>query len=81
MSAGWQPIATAPKSTFTRQGEAKFVVASYVLGFCPDEAPDVPQECIVMMWWEPNVDGGAWFGEPGHRLHPTHWMPLPSPPP
>lgn len=74
----WQPIETAPKSQETECG----VEGVYILGFCPDPDLDNLDSCICVVWWEPNMKGGAgmWYGEGSYETHPTHWMPLPAPP-
>lgn len=73
---GWQPIETAPKSL----ADGSNVRGIYLLGYCPDESAIDPSSCICVTWWEPNIDGGVWYGEGGYAVRPTHWMSLPPAP-
>ena len=77
----WRPIGTAPKSTTTPTKHGNYVKGIYILGFCPEEGAS-PQSCICVVWWEPheNNNKGAWMGEGGFPVKPTHWQPLPPPP-
>lgn len=75
----WRPIETAPKSQSRDVPGGKLVTGVYILGFCPEEGVR-PESCISVIWWEPNIDGGVWYGEASHAVNPTHWRPLPEPP-
>jgi hypothetical protein len=74
---GWRSMDSAPKSTLDEHGRVRGV---FLLGFCPDEAVD-PASCLSVIWWEPLTDGGVWYGQEAMTVRPTHWMPLPPPPP
>lgn len=76
----WQPIETAPKSTSRDVPGGSLVKGLYILGYCPDESVTDPKSCICVTWWEPNIDGGCWYGEGGYAMRPTHRHPLPEPP-
>lgn len=76
----WQRIETAPKSL----ANGSHIQGIYLLGFCPEEGVD-PKGCIEIIWWEPLTESfsgelGCWFGASAWEMHPTHWMPLPTPP-
>lgn len=74
---GWRSMDSAPKSTVDDHGRVRGV---FLLGFCPDESVD-PASCLSVIWWEPLTDGGVWYGQEAMTVRPTHWMPLPPPPP
>lgn len=76
-AGGWRSMGSAPKSTV----EGRHITGAYILGFCPDEDAADPKGCMAVVWWEPLTDGGVWFGDGGFEVRPTHWMPLPEPPP
>ena len=64
--SGWQPIETAPKDG-----------SPVVIGFDPtrDDDDGLPHGVDFMRWMDK-----AWRDPLTHRLRPTHWMPLPTPP-
>lgn len=76
-AAAWRPIETAPKPPLSDSGPDR-----YILGYCP---PEHEHDRVRVVWWEPKVHGGMWqddrdldkIGGP----KPTHWQPLPMPPP
>ncbi len=73
----WQPIETAPKTTDN-------YIAIPILGFCPDESTGLgtSSDQIRIIWWEPSLR--KWTDDrdiPNHYIKPTHWQPLPEPPP
>lgn len=35
---------------------------------------------LMLIWWEPHLDGGRWQSEADVPIRPTHWMPLPKAP-
>jgi len=80
----WQPIETAP-----RDGTSILIHNNYAPGL----ENKVASHCwcgntLVAEWWE-DEDGnnGEWVvyiglvQEPRVQFEPTHWMPLPPPPP
>jgi hypothetical protein len=81
---GWKPIDSAP-----RDGTAVLVMRDIWPGTKSGHA----EECnghntYVAMWWGNENDGaGAWVCymdavcDPHCPIEPTHWMPLPEPPP
>lgn len=64
----WRPISTAPKDE------------TWILGYDPDG----PRESNVWLlhWITPNPPpaAGFWACDEWLEWHPTHWMPLPTPP-
>lgn len=82
----WRPIDTAPKSTSVPGGGGHIVTGIYVLGFIPANASsDRPELGISVVWWEPHggpKKAGHWVadGDIGGCV-PSHWLPLPFPPP
>ena len=82
-TSAWRPIETAPKDG-----------ASILLHFQWDEST-WPWTCcdvntVVASWWDDESDDdgeGAWIcymnlpSDPECPFKPTHWMPLPDPPP
>ena len=86
-ASAWRPIETAPKDGTS--------ILLHCSRYFRDESPAL--ECddvntVVASWWEreePNADGelGDWicymdlFMDPLCPFEPTHWMPLPDPPP
>lgn len=75
----WRPIATAPKSTDD-------LVAVPILAFCPGEYNGEygNDDRVRVIWWEPRLNGGCWRDDrdiDGSPEPPSHWMPLPAPPP
>jgi len=67
----WKTIDSAPKS---RQQDMR---AAQFLAWCPDgEAPGGGD--VRVCWWEPVMK--CWYGDCDFKLHPSHWMPLPTPP-
>ena len=76
-AGGWRSMDSAPKSAV----KGRHITGAYILGFCPDEDAADPKGCMAVVWWEPLTDGGVWFGDGGFEVRPTHWMPLPEPPP
>ena len=71
--SGWQPIESAPKTP------GDFSKRHYLLGWCPDDTAPDGGDCRIV-WWEPHMEGGIWFGDRDLKERPTHWMPLPTPP-
>lgn len=68
-TAEWQPIKTAPKI------EKGCYRAIPFLAWCPDDtAPDGGDQRIV--WWEPRIKNGCWWGDRDLEETPTHWKPL-----
>ncbi len=61
----WQPISTAPKD------------GTEVLAFWSNSC----SMGIVLHETRPNRQGRHWCDEEGYVSDPTHWMPLPDPPP
>lgn len=62
---GWQPIAAVPND-----GTVSNIIAAWPCG----DGYDVGEASR-------DFDGAAWICEAtNHRIEPTHWMPLPSPP-
>ena len=76
---GWRSMDSAPKSTSEDVEGGKLVLGKYMLGYIPEIAKD-PEGCMVVIWWEPNLNRGCWCSDAGENLKPTHWMPLPAPP-
>jgi len=78
----WQPIETAPKSTYVDTEYGADVSGKYLLGFCPEPDMCNLEVAIRIIWWEPLMNGGKgmWYGEGSYGVHPTHWQPLPPPP-
>lgn len=35
---------------------------------------------LMVIWWEPHLDGGRWQSAADVPIRPTHWMPLPEAP-
>ncbi len=72
----WQPIATAPKLA------AASFKTIYLLGWCPQDPNDPDAELYEarVIWWEPKLKGGCWYGDGDHQVKPTHWMFLPAGP-
>ena len=86
-ASAWRPIETAPKDGAS--------ILLHCSRYFRDESPAL--ECddvntVVASWWEreePNADGelGDWICymdlpmDPLCPFEPTHWMPLPDPPP
>jgi hypothetical protein len=69
----WQPIETAPKEEqWSNFGQH---YAQRILAYCPDQ-PDV----LRCRWWWSNNGASNFIADGGRDCHPTHWMPLPSPP-
>jgi len=66
----WQPIATAPKD------------GTAVLGYFPGRRGYVARQDVVPIHWS-GWGGGVWEDVNGGKpsAEPTHWMPLPDPPP
>ncbi len=91
MQAEWQPIETAPSDLKT----ALVVVPAYALPDDDNEAPhevrhDIEPAITVAhrdregMPWECEREldaNGDYFGDDWCWGFPTHWMPLPAPPP
>ena len=78
---GWQTMDTAPKSE--RIGAS--IRSHYILGYCPEDGVRDPQSCLVVIWWEPNMDNldgtkGLWWCDGEFEAHPTYWHPLPNAP-
>lgn len=78
--SGWKLIATAPKSKGVKTKHGTHVTGIYLLGYCPEYEAVDPKSCICVIWWEPEMSGGVWYGEGADEVHPTHWMHLPEPP-
>ena len=69
----WQTIDTAPK-------DGTVIIAYQPSGtfFSGHKYPEVVG---IASWQEPDdLNPAHWSGPLGPKGHPTHWMPLPSPP-
>jgi hypothetical protein len=70
----WQPISTAPR-------DGTYILIAEV-GVLPDIAAwcrELPERIDSHgTKWLARPEG--WFDVSRSRLHPTHWMPLPTPP-
>lgn len=74
-SGGWHPIATAPLDqpillSVVDRGTRKTIVGSHI--------SKLAETWPAHSWW---VDGANCAGTLDDRCPPTHWMPLPDPPP
>jgi len=74
MSAGWQPIETAPKN-----GEQRIIIAEIVNGELRDLDFDAVLEQEQESWELPQPYW-VWVSAYGRVENPTHWMPLPDVP-
>jgi Protein of unknown function (DUF551) len=64
--AEWKSIETGPKDGTT-------------ILVCRWDRPDQDTFPVVSAFW--SRMSGYWFSEmSGHKVQPTHWMPLPEPP-
>lgn len=72
----WKPIATAPKNgnTIILGNATEVAVGQWA------EEPKIRGDTVPSCWMAQIVDEDTWYS---CRLHfePTHWMPLPNPPP
>jgi hypothetical protein len=70
---GWRDIATAPKISEIHERARPF------LGWCPDETAPGGGDWRVV-WWEPELNGGCWYGDRELVESPTVWTDLPAAP-
>lgn len=72
----WQPIETAPKDVVRIYDAAQY--GPYILAY------PINGGVARVRWWQSTGDDTGRFcnflGDCGNAYHPTHWMPLPSPP-
>jgi hypothetical protein len=65
----WQPMSTAP----TDGTNILLFVPHYAMGRIPS---------VTLQGWNLAEDRRGWRSQyAGGEIHPTHWMPLPAPPP
>ena len=70
--SGWQPIETAPKD------------GTAILVYFPKDFFDRKRNHQTVVYWaikDPWVTGWEVYGGSFLSIEPTHWMPLPDPPP
>lgn len=70
----WQPIETAPKELKYSNGANRY--GEFIIAWHPLYTE--PQR--VRWWWRADSDARNFITDGSYATHPTHWMPLPSPP-
>lgn len=74
----WQPIETAPKEITAHFENHEY--GAYIMAW------PVGGGVGRARWWQwrngdGRIDGSNFIADGGNACYPTHWMPLPEPPP
>jgi hypothetical protein len=70
----WQPIETAPKEIVVEYSDIQRFGRHVLLW---DGSTPYPYRG---RWWQAKNGASNWLADGGMAAHPTHWMPLPTPP-